>query len=146
MTRRASAVSPKRCADLYQPTPGVRQTRSMLRALALLTLAAAPLATTVKEMSAAYAENEVAADARFQAPLVVAGKVFAIGRDTNGEPYVTLFDGTRSDWLVRCFPDSPAGMAKLKTGQRAKLSGTGTGIRRMGNFTVADLKTCDVAP
>ena len=66
-----------------------------------------------------YDSNEIVADARYRAPLIVEGKVKDIGKDLTGVPYLVL--GDRADvpqGVQTLFDRDRSGLASLAKGDR----------------------------
>lgn len=114
----------------------------MRLAIAVLLLSASPLQVTTSKLFSAYAENEIGADAKYKGKTIeVTGPVFAVGKAVDGSFYVALSD--RPNWIAHCMLETndPA-VGELKTGQKIKVIGEGTGLKRSEDFNVLRLAHC----
>ncbi len=89
-----------------------------------------PIDVSATDLSNAYNDNEVAADAQYKGKVVdVSGTIDTIGKDVLGNPYVALKTGEYSPFEVQCmFSDADeATLANLSSGQVVTLQGTVAG-------------------
>jgi hypothetical protein len=100
---------------------------------------------SARSLTEEYARNEIAASDKFERhPLMVTGDIERIGKENDGQAYLTL-RGSTAQWRVKCYLDSGSlkDAAELHVGQSVVVTGKETRAVKSSGGSIADIVVRD---